>query len=460
MWNKLQEQRHKLQERGKAAAEGMHQRVSSSVTSAQQQQPLPSIQDRLALYRRVETAVEQRCAAYATLLDPRFQGGLKLLFADPTKSLPPERVGVRRRQVLFWRQTVLPTVASSLLLELHELWNEEADATTDIATTSTNGDRTTASATTTSAIQQPWQCLTLLMSNLVLVSENGNYDARVRSILKEVGVELLQQHLDDNSDDDQLLERLVHHPSRRLYFLKQRKRSEAATNDNNAGTEDESESGHADENEEVEDITDAAGESNNSEGSEQLQDVEIKEETKETNNNSSNNTNTNNKRQNSRAKPKKNKPQWEQSIKSPPISPRQHATLQFEALERAIATDMMKEMVERAQLAEQQDNNPKKGKMRERVVRGLQISAVGVVVGSLFAVTGGLAAPGLVAAVTALGIHGSVVFATLTTTTALVWIFCFLFVDCPHVFLFCSCRDFFQPTGVHVWCSRRRARSV
>jgi len=413
MWNKLQEQRHKLQERGKAAAEGMQQRVSSSArASSSAQQPLPSIKDRLALYRRVEIAVEQRCAAYATLLDPRFQGGLKLLFADPTKSLPPERVGVRRRQVLFWRQTVLPTVASSLLLELHELSNEEADTTTDIST-STNEDTTTAPATTT-IIQQPWQCLTLLMSNLMLVSENGNYDARVRSLVKEVGVALLQQHLDG---DNEQLDRLVHHPSRRLYFLKQRKQAEANTNDNNAGAEDESESGHADENEE--DNSDAAGESNNSEGSEQLQDVEIKEETKETNNSSS----SNNKCRNSRAKPKKNKPQWEQSIQSPPISPRQHATLQFEALERAIATDMMKEMVERAQLAEQQDNNPKKGKMRERVVRGLQISAVGVVVGSLFAVTGGLAAPGLVAAVTALGVHGSVVFATLTTTTALASMF-------------------------------------
>jgi hypothetical protein len=41
----------------------------------------------------------------------------------------------------------------------------------------------------------------------------------------------------------------------------------------------------------------------------------------------------------------------------------------------------------------------------------------------MFAVTGGLAAPGLVAAITALGVHSTAVFAALTTTTALASMF-------------------------------------
>ena len=101
------------------------------------------------------------------------------------------------------------------------------------------------------------------------------------------------------------------------------------------------------------------------------------------------------------------------------------ATKRFERIECAIAEGMLHAMLE------QDKNNQKKkhandnasgggGRAKKILVRSLQIGSVGLVVGGIFALTGGLAAPGLVAAISAFGIGtGSAAFATLTTTTAL-----------------------------------------
>ena len=282
---------------------------------------LPNKADRLAVYRLVQDAVTKRREEYATLLDPRSLG-VKSFFTS-SKSLLPTQIGIRKRQIEYLQLELLPTVSAALLLEIQDV----------------NDDETTSSHV---VVQEPVACLALLVSNMVLVS-NGNYDARVRSILKTVGVQLLQQNADihttTNPQDS---------AARALYFL----------------TED-----HC-----------------NSEKSNAPMDVTP-------------------------------------TIHHPKLSPTQLATLQFESMERAIATDILKEMVERDAIAQQQQEKSKKLKLKEHVLRGLQITTVGVVVGSIFAVTGGLAAPGLVAAITALGVHGSVMFATLTTTTALASMF-------------------------------------
>ena len=105
------------------------------------------------------------------------------------------------------------------------------------------------------------------------------------------------------------------------------------------------------------------------------------------------------------------------------------ATKRFERIECATAEGMLHAMLE------QDKNNQKKkhandnasgggGRAKKILVRSLQIGSVGLVVGGIFALTGGLAAPGLVAAISAFGIGtGSAAFATLTTTTALMTMF-------------------------------------
>lgn len=286
---------------------------------------LPSRSDRLILYKRVALAVEKQCEEYASLTDPRALNPLASIFTS-SKRIDVTRTGIRKRQIGFLRLEFLPTVSAALLLELSDLEEEEQSNEEE-------------------GIQQPVACIALLVSNMVLVSQ-GNYDARVRSILKSVCVQVLLEN--PNAC------RTVSSGKRRTLYLLTPKKSKEVDGK--------------------------------------------KKKTKET--------------------------ELEVSHETLELSPRQQATIQLEAIEKAVATDILQVMVERDNKtkANQESPNMKKG-FRYHAVRGLQITTVGVLVGSLFAVTGGLAAPGLVAAITAFGVHGSVMFATLTTTTALASMF-------------------------------------
>jgi hypothetical protein len=109
------------------------------------------------------------------------------------------------------------------------------------------------------------------------------------------------------------------------------------------------------------------------------------------------------------------------------------ASRKFQLIENAISARMVKIlMIQQAEIdndadAEEQDVSALSEKDRQqlrrrRVVRGLQITGVGVVVGSLFAVTGGLAGPAIAAGIAGLGIVTSTSAATtiamLTTVKA------------------------------------------
>lgn len=108
------------------------------------------------------------------------------------------------------------------------------------------------------------------------------------------------------------------------------------------------------------------------------------------------------------------------------------ATRKFEALEHAIAAKLIR--ISEAQQQQQDAKiNSSKGDItrargqitRDMIVRGIKIGSVGVAAGTLFAVTGGLAAPGIAAGLAASGLTAATsgVVTTLTSTAAVTTIF-------------------------------------
>ena len=84
-----------------------------------------------------------------------------------------------------------------------------------------------------------------------------------------------------------------------------------------------------------------------------------------------------------------------------------HATRKFESLERSIARRLIRlsktsqdTKGHKANLSEK-DNSQDEGLTKEKIMRGLKIGSAGVVAGTLFAVTGGLAAPQIAMGVSA-----------------------------------------------------------
>jgi dienelactone hydrolase len=109
------------------------------------------------------------------------------------------------------------------------------------------------------------------------------------------------------------------------------------------------------------------------------------------------------------------------------------ATRKFESLEHTIASKLL-----RISAAQQQqhatksatrgdDNQSRRQIRRENFIKGIKIGSAGVAAGALFAVTGGLAAPGIAAGLAATGLTTGAVTAgvvtTLTSTAAVTTIF-------------------------------------
>ena len=355
------------------------QETTTTTTTPQATTPLPSKEDRLALYRLLERIVEQRCRSFATLTDPRSLG-VKAFFIG--KNVPAiTSFGIRKRQIDFLRLHALPSMGAALLLGIEDIQQQEADkiaktpsqentvASDDTSshTQSSSGQEETETLDYLPQLSDPFDTITLLISNMVLVSK-GNYDSRVRNILKTACVPLLEALIDEDVMEDQ-------NKARALYFLTKEH------------TQKETPATPARRKKSVSDVS----------GEADMDEDNVSSDT---------------------AAPTMD---WERTTRIPKLSRCRVATQQFEAIERAIATDILKELVERDQAA--MKHAKKANTWKDHVVRGLQITTMGVVVGTMFAVTGGLAAPGLVAAITALGVHSTAVFAALTTTTALASMF-------------------------------------
>ncbi len=110
------------------------------------------------------------------------------------------------------------------------------------------------------------------------------------------------------------------------------------------------------------------------------------------------------------------------------------ATRKFEALEDAVALKLLRlSSVQEHKAAvnndklQIQDDTTKKAKTMQKIVRGLKVGSAGIAAGTLFAVTGGLAAPGIAAGLAASGITFTAATAsivtTLTSTAAVTTIF-------------------------------------
>lgn len=110
------------------------------------------------------------------------------------------------------------------------------------------------------------------------------------------------------------------------------------------------------------------------------------------------------------------------------------ATRKFEALEDAVALKLLRlssaqehEAAVNKDKLQIQDDATKKAKTMQKIVRGLKVGSAGIAAGTLFAVTGGLAAPGIAAGLAASGITFTAATAsivtTLTSTAAVTTIF-------------------------------------
>lgn len=108
------------------------------------------------------------------------------------------------------------------------------------------------------------------------------------------------------------------------------------------------------------------------------------------------------------------------------------ATRRFECLEHCIAAALLEISKEQQKMAERTGGKTRngagdtRGYSREQIVRGIKVGAMGVAAAGLFAVTGGLAAPGIAAGVAAIpGLAASAAAATtvLTSTAAVTAIF-------------------------------------
>ena len=147
-------------------------------------------------------------------------------------------VGCRRRQINYLKLELLPTVSACLLLSLQDV----------LECHSQNNKEEAADA----RLERPIDCITLLLANIVLLSK-GNYDARLRSVVKQVCVEILCHELSSTAasatsdTNTKQQEEREEDPTKAIYYLQKAAASsttdkkpkdhtaEALTNDSEIG---------------------------------------------------------------------------------------------------------------------------------------------------------------------------------------------------------------------------------
>jgi hypothetical protein len=322
--------------------------------------PLPSKEDRLALYRLLETIVQQRCRSLTELTDPRSLG-VKAFFVG--RNVPPvASFGIRKRQIDYLRLHALPTMGAALLLGIEDIQGEDESAS-EVNAPNPSSDGASLDSSRSSneedpnslvlpELSSPIDCISLLISNMVLVSK-GNYDARVRNILKTACVPLLEGLIEQDDLDDQ-------NKARALYFLTEEhtktKKASSPRRRNKSISEDEEQQ---------------------QQGLEQAQSEQTQKtslsNTRDDKTISEDDESIGQSEDDDTVEPTMD---WERTTRIPILSRCRRATQQFEAIERAIATDILKELVERDQSAMQ--HAKKANTWKDNVVRGLQITTVGV----------------------------------------------------------------------------------
>jgi hypothetical protein len=361
---------------------------------------LPSKQDRLLLYHELERIVHSRIRSLRYLPDTRPTNWRGRVLKDEYPEA--STVGLRGRQIDHMRMELLPIVSASLLLPLADLHDatttassttsvpkhdnsspnddtigESTTSTTVASGTSSTTTHSTTATTSTIPIHDPIGCISLLLSNILLLSK-GNYDARIRNVVKTACVSILQ----DTYRDEPLPEVS---PARCLYSIT-KEHAKAAADATTAGITAQPPSKRGDNN------------NNDDDDEEEL---------------------------------------LFNSAITLPLTPTQIAKERFETLEKTIAADILHVLIaNELQLQQQQaaadaaSKNPppttSSTTKKQVIIRSLQISSVTLVVGGLFAVTGGLAAPVLASALSALCVAthtAGAIAVTLTSTAALTSMF-------------------------------------
>ncbi|KAL3910599.1 MAG: hypothetical protein SGILL_007630 [Bacillariaceae sp.] len=208
------------------------------------------------------------------------------------------------------------------------------------------------------SLHDAFACVALLLSNYTLLTAASGIDARVRNVLRMASIDLLAEATKRNDKDGRFLKKLQQQQQSRAKIQLEQVAEDAETPDLSKLLE--SKTGDP----------------------EQADQEEKKEE------------NTND------------------AVYGDLY--RQYATKKFQALEQAVANLMMDEMLNQQQAsASSSGEESKEGKAQEgsfsrkSMVRAAKIGGVGLAAGTLFAVTGGLAAPGIAAGLAALGVSGT-----------------------------------------------------
>ena len=290
-----------------------------------------------------------------------------------------------RLQAILGKEALCPVMSTCLLLD-----PEESNADTQPSPTET----------TALPVHDVFACIALLLCNYTLLtasnsrelksSGNGNanadameggYDARVRNVLRMASIQLLAESLENNDADGTL--------AQSLEAQRQPRRTQVPVDNTETTTMEGVES------EKEAELVDS-----------KLADMMEAELQNDENTNTSTATES--------AKNKNNN----SAVFHDPY--RQYAARKFQSLEEAVADLMMTEMVQNAESSSKsnsddgtngdpsQDGEDGGGRFsRRNLVRAAKIGGVGVAAGALFAVTGGLAAPGIVAGLAALGVGGT-----------------------------------------------------
>mmetsp|Transcript_14837 Transcript_14837/g.22823 ORF Transcript_14837/g.22823 Transcript_14837/m.22823 type:complete len:998 (+) Transcript_14837:127-3120(+) len=336
---------------------------------------LPTKESRFGLYFLLEKAVYRRIRVLHHLQDPATTPG----FLSSKKQQNPIAFeeSCRGRQISYYRQTSLPLFAAALHLRALE----------DLQTTQSSSSGISPDELVT--------CLTLLLSNVILLSK-GHYDSRIRSVVKEAVVPIL---IDLSTEEEPIV---------------------TASKNSTVTTSSQT-------------FVNCNGDLDDNLPSPTALYTLTEEVVKK-----SATSNKSKKKKKSFVPDEKDGDQedWHNSKIELQSTPLQIARQRFEAMEKVIATDILHTLLseQQKQQQEKEDKETKDTKLgtdksstpiKSQVwVRGLQIGTVSLFVGGLFAVTGGLAAPGLVAAISAFGVASAIpAFATLTHTAALASMF-------------------------------------
>lgn len=288
--------------------------------------------------------------------------------------------------------------------------------------TKTAGEKSSSTNNPTLSLHAAFACVTLLLCNLVLLvattsssgsNQNlqdssgsclaGGYDARIRNVLCMASIELLAEKLEQDDKDGSLLKRLKdkQQSRQRVQLIDDGDNDASADGILKEGENIESQLSHFLE-EELHKKQDTAKDDAPNTTAEVVAPVENLEDV------DSNNSKV-----------------FDDLY-------RRYATRKYQALEQAVTDLMMNQMVNNAASSEkiqgdateadgEEEANNSGRFSRKNLVRAAKIGGVGVVAGTLFAVTGGLAAPGIAAGVAALGVGSTVL--TLATPAALIALF-------------------------------------